>query len=111
MPITPSQLLAKSAGIVVILTIQNMATKTAIDISSATVKEFRIKPAHTKGVAKKINAAFVTNGTDGKLKFTTSATHFDVVGTWFVQAYLVMTGYSGYTTKVSIEVLDILEVA
>ena len=111
MAITPNQLLAKSAGIVVILTVQNMATKAAIDISSATVKEFRIRPRHAKGIVKKVNATFVSNGSDGKVKFTTTASTFDAPGDWDIQAYFTMTGYAGYTSSVIIKVLDILETA
>jgi len=106
-----NEIMAKSSGIIFTGTVKDKDTGAPINLTSATVKEFRLKPAHTKGVAKKATASYVTNGSDGKLKFTTTTSTFDVVGSWYVQIYLVMTGYAGYTTKITIEVLDILEVA
>ena len=105
------EIMAKSGGITFTATIKDKDTGAIIPLQSATTKEFRAKPAHAKGITKKITAAFAGDGSDGKIKFTTTTTTFDAPGDWNVQAYLIMTGYSGYTTLITIKVLEILEAA
>ena len=102
-----TKVLAKSAGVVVTITVKENGAP--LNIAAASVKQFRLKPKHPKGVPKKVDASFVTNGTDGKLKYTTQATTFDVVGDWDIQAYLVTCAYAGYTTAATITVLDVIE--
>jgi len=104
------EIAAKSGGIVFIATIKNTVTSAVLDISSATKMEFRFKSRQLKSVGKKATAAFYSDGKDGKMKFTTTTAHFDLVGDWDIQGYLVMTGYSGYTKQAAIKVLDIIEV-
>jgi len=117
MTITPTQILEKSAGIVITLTVKKRtdpavpSSAVALDISSATLKEFHLVPKHKLGVAKKVTADFVTNGSNGQLKYTTTVSTFDSIGLWEIDVYLVMSGYTGYSTKATIEVLDAIEVA
>jgi hypothetical protein len=59
---------------------------TAVDISGATTKLFLLKQAG--GSVTTITAAFVTSGTDGSIKFTSTAAHFDTQGKFKLQAYV-----------------------
>jgi hypothetical protein len=57
-----------------------------VDLSTATSKKLHFrKPS---GVVLTKDAIFVTNGTDGKVKYTTVSGDLDTVGTWKVQAVL-----------------------
>lgn len=60
----------------------------AVNISTATTKEiiFR-KPDKTK-VTKAAN--FSSNGTDGKIRYTTVANDLDQAGLWSLQAHIVL---------------------
>ena len=109
MTITPKQILAKSSDIVVTLTVINMKTEAVIDLSGASLIEFRLRANLLKAVAKAETAAFVTDGQDGQIQFTTSKTTFDVSGDWNVQAYIEMAGYEGYTTSNVLKVLPVIE--
>jgi len=68
-----------------------------VDVSSASTKDFIVrKPDGTRVVWA---ASFVTNGTDGKLKYiTNSANDFDQKGRYKIQVDLVIPGtYDGPT--------------
>jgi len=59
----------------------------ALNVSSATTKQIRID-----GVAK--TALFVSDGTDGKLKYTFAVNELSVAGLHTAQAYVVITAGS-----------------
>lgn len=60
-----------------------------IDISSATIKEIHFgKP---NGELLIGTAEFITDGTDGLIKYTTLADDLDIDGNWHLQAYIVMS--------------------
>ena len=59
-----------------------------VDISAATTKQLIFRGPN--GVSKTKSAVFTTNGTDGKLKYTTVANDLDPVGQWSWQAYVVL---------------------
>ncbi|MCE7738377.1 MAG: hypothetical protein GPJ50_03270 [Candidatus Heimdallarchaeota archaeon] len=60
-----------------------------VDVSTATTKEFHFKKPSGEILSKPTD--FVTNGTDGKLKYTTIANDLDESGGWSIQVYLVLS--------------------
>jgi len=60
-----------------------------VDISSASTKQFIFKPENGSSVTK--SATFTTDGTDGKIYYTTVADDLSVEGKWKLQAYIVMS--------------------
>jgi hypothetical protein len=61
----------------------------AVDLSAEDVKQLKFRYPDGTGVAK--TAEFVTNGTDGKLKYSTEAGFLTPAGRWGVQGYLEFT--------------------
>ncbi len=88
-----SNLQAGAIGALLTVTVVD-ELKAPIDISSASTKQILIyKP---DGTVLTKAASFATDGTDGKLTWTTVAD--DLVGsTNQIRSYLVMSGYTGYT--------------
>lgn len=64
----------------------------AIDLSGVIVKKILLRKPNGQVVEK--TALFNTNGTDGKLKYTTLTGDIDVAGAWKLQGYI-----EGTTTK------------
>ena len=58
----------------------------AIDVSAATVKTIRLR--NPAGTVMEKTAVFVTDGTDGKIKYTTVDGDLDATGDWRTQAYI-----------------------
>ena len=59
-----------------------------VDLSTATVKELIFKdPA---GTSTTQTAAFTTDGTDGKIQYTTLTGDLDTAGLWYLQAHIVI---------------------
>ena len=82
-------------GITIQLTVKD-SSGVAIDISSASTKDIiLVKPT---GVSLTKSGSFVTDGTDGKLKYTTIAGDIDVVGQWRIRAHVVTATYGRLTT-------------
>ena len=71
-------------------------------ISSATVREFRFQKKDKTTFDKTV--AFKTDGTDGILTYTTVVGDIDLAGRWYVQAYLEMPSWEGFTAKVTFQV-------
>lgn len=61
----------------------------AIDISTATTKDFHFDKPSANGKFSK-TAIFVTDGTDGKLKYVSESEVLDTAGDWKIQAHIVM---------------------
>ncbi len=60
-----------------------------VDISTATTKELLFKAPSGTTLTK--TAAFTTDGTDGKLEYTTtSATDLMMEGNWQIQAHIIL---------------------
>ncbi len=59
-----------------------------VDVSGATTQKMIFKPP--KGAIKSKPTVFDSDGTDGKIKYTTIADDLDEVGFWELQAYIVM---------------------
>lgn len=86
-------------GLVMTLTIEEDGA--VVNISSATAKTIKIRKPGGAVLTK--NAAFTTNGSDGKLTYTTLADDIDKVGEYKVQAYVEMTGFTGHSSIVTFE--------
>ena len=72
-------------GTVIELTIKDQ-DDSAVDVSGASTKQFVFRKPGGTAVVK--TAAFVTDGTDGKLKYTTVTDDLDTAGDWQVQAFV-----------------------
>lgn len=82
-------------GVVIILTVyEDGAVK---DISSATNLEIHIKKPG--GTVLEKTAAFTTNGTDGKLQYTTQSDGFTEEGYYEVRGNFTLNTWSGSTTE------------
>lgn len=86
-------------GLVMTLTVEEDGA--AVNVSSASTKKIKIrKPG---GAVLEKDAAFTTNGTDGKLTYTTISGDIDKVGEYRVQAYVVMSGFTGSSSIATFE--------
>ncbi len=65
-------------------------TPTVLDVSSATTKELTFKSP--SGVSATKSAVLFTDGSDGKIKYTTVDGDLDEVGTWRIQAKIGIGG-------------------
>lgn len=74
-----------------------------VDISSATTKQFLFRKPDEVVLTK--TAVFTTNGTDGKLRYTTQSGDIDTEGYWEFQAYIVTPSGSWSSEVVSFAVL------
>ena len=64
-----------------------------VDISAATLKQLVVvDPSGTRNVH---TAAFLTDGTDGKLQYATVSGDLPIPGEYHIQAILVLTTWSG----------------
>lgn len=82
-------------GTVIQVTLQgndSNCVASALDISAATTLEIRLKKPDGSVLTK--NASFVTDGSDGKINYTTIAGDLDQAGVWKVEAYVVIAGNS-----------------
>jgi len=79
-----------------IFTITITENGTPVDISSATTKEFHFDMPNANGKFSK-DASFVTDGTDGKLKYVSESEVLAIAGDWEIQAYIVMPNGSWST--------------
>jgi len=73
------------------------------DISNASVKELVFHKPGSSSMTK--TAVFTTNGTDGKLEWTTVSGDLTPWGTYQVQAKLTMPGFTGRGKRATFEVL------
>ena len=91
-------------GTIVRMTIKELGS--VVDLSSATTKQLVFKKPSGTTVTK--TAAFLTDGTDGIIEYTTQSGDIDVAGNWKVQANLVLTSWTGHTEAVSFRVVAAL---
>lgn len=66
-----------------------------VDLSQASALQIRLRKPD--GTTAQHDAELVTDGTDGKLKITTTSSTFDRPGPWQVQAYASIGGDSKYS--------------
>lgn len=86
-------------------TITIMDDTAVVDISSATVTK-QIKFKKPSGTVATKDGVFVTDGTDGKLRYTSVADDLDEAGKWYIQVYLVLTGWTGHSDQAEFVVYD-----
>jgi len=77
-------------GIDIILTVTSPSGE-AMDLSSATKKILHMNRPGVNGHFDK-TLSFVTDGTDGKVKYTTESGILNLPGSWHVQAYFEFPG-------------------
>ena len=73
-------------GTIFELTVMDGAS--VVDVSTATTKEIVFRKPDGSTATK--TAAFTTNGSDGKIRYTTVALDLSVAGDWAVQAHVVL---------------------
>lgn len=66
-----------------------------VDISSATTKQIKLRDP--SGNVSTKTASFYSDGSDGIIQYTTVDGDLDEAGTWHLQAYLAITGWTGYS--------------
>ena len=84
-----------TAGAVIEYQILDQDGVTPLDISAATNTQLIFK--NPSGVTITKTAAFVTDGTDGKLQYVTVAGDLVGYGAWQIQAHLTLLGADGRT--------------
>ena len=94
------------AGTVIEVTITD-AAGVVLDISDATTRELIFRRPYTTARAPKA-ATFTTEGTDGKIQYTTVVTDLDVPGTWEVQAHIITPSGNWRSTVKTFTVGDLL---
>ncbi len=66
-----------------------------VDLSTATVKEFYFQKPDGTILTK--TASFTTDGTDGKIQYTTIAGDLNVAGKWKLQAKITLPAWEGHS--------------
>jgi hypothetical protein len=74
--------------------------------ASATVKTIKWKKP--SGAVESRTASFVTDGSDGKIRYLTVAGDLDEIGTWEYQAYIELAGRKFHTSILAFTVRRIL---
>ena len=67
----------------------------ALNISTATVKKIRFRRPDNTTLDK--TAVFETDGTDGKIYYLSIAGDLTIKGTWSIQGFITMPGWSGHS--------------
>ncbi len=75
----------------------------AMDLSAASTKQLIFSPPGG-GVVLTKTATFLTDGTDGVLRYVAVSGDLYVKGNWKVQAYLELPGWSGHSDVGAFEV-------
>lgn len=73
-----------------------------IDISAATTKNFLFKKPSGDLLTKA--GTLVTDGTDGKLSYTTASGDLNEVGTWKMQCNIIIGTYNWHSDVISFKV-------
>ncbi len=79
----------RDSGVPLVVTVKEGGV--AVDISAATSTEIHLR--RPNGSTKRFAAAFVTDGSDGQVTYTTDATTLDQVGNWEVRARVTTPSY------------------
>ena len=95
------------AGTIIELTITD-AAGASIDISAATLKEFIIQRPDGTNLTPNKSTSFVTDGTDGKIQYTTLAADLNVTGNWKVQAHIILPSGDWKSTVATFTVGNLL---
>lgn len=73
-------------GTVIIFTITDQ-DGAIVDVSTASTKQVFLRRPSGSVLTK--TASFTTNGTDGKIQYTTISGDINMAGNWYAQAYVV----------------------
>ena len=82
---------------------------TAIDVSTATTKYIYFQDP--SGARMQKTASFFTDGTDGKIQYTSVSGDIDSVGTWQIQGYVETSLGKFWTEKDSFKAYSTLATA
>lgn len=80
-----------------------------VDLSAWTITTKQVQFRKPDGTVVAHDAEFTTDGSDGKIQYTTVDGDFDIAGRWFVQGYIVATvpaAGAWHTEKLQIDVFD-----
>lgn len=97
-----------SIGTIIELTVMDSSSNSADDIASATVTKFVMLKPKSREVLE-VDAEFSSNGTDGKLKYTTVEGDLDESGIWKIQVYIESPQWIGYTDQETFIVYPIID--
>lgn len=75
-----------------------------VNISSATTKQLTF--SRPNGTSLVVSGTLVTDGTDGKMKYTTVSGDLSVAGIYRLQGYVVISGLQLYSDIVSFKVFS-----
>ncbi len=75
-----------------------------VDISSASVKNITLQRPDKTSVTRA--GTFTTDGTDGKIYLATIAGDLSMEGTYYIQAYIELPAWQGYSSVGEFEVHD-----
>lgn len=99
-----TNIIKDDVGTILELTIKDQ-DNAIVNISGATI--LKIKLRKPSGSLLDKTAVLSTNGTDGKLRYTTIAGDLDQSGEWRMQAYIEIGATTKfYTSKTTFDVLD-----
>lgn len=104
--ITLSKIHVGDVGTPLVITVVDVGNTSAItptDISAVTtILIYLTKP---DGTVLTMTGVFVTDGTDGKIKYVTQAGDIDSAGVWEIEAWVsAISGWSGSTMKARFDV-------
>lgn len=85
-------------GTIILVTITDQ-DGAVLDISTASTKEIKIQKVDNSGLTKTKTADFVSDGTNGQIKFVTEETDFSSSGEWVVQGRIVLPGEGTWNTS------------
>lgn len=76
-----------------------------VDVSSAiATKQFSFQPPD--GVSFIRSATFTTDGTDGQIEYATVDDDLSVGGEWKLQAFIILTAWTGHSDIIEFKVYD-----
>jgi hypothetical protein len=88
-------------GTLITLTVMD-GTASALNISSATVKQMWLKKPDNTTLLK--SASFVTDGSNGQIKYALESSDVSLAGMYEVQAYVEMASASYHGSRASFQV-------
>ena len=93
-------------GTIFELTIVEKDGVTPVNVSTASVKKiYFMDPA---GVKKNATASFTTNGSDGKIRYTSVAGFINSLGMWSMQGYVEIGSAKYYSEKTGFKVNSVI---
>lgn len=91
-------------GIQFIIQVLDQCTNQPINISAMVSSSFIFR--RPDKYTYSVTASLYTNGSDGKLAYTTGPSDLVMEGIWKVQATYILSGYTKYTSWITFRVLS-----